>query len=368
MTNASEGTDGSLNLLCLSSAVHRRYRDDVLRAMALPLGAALTFRYEESIIDDDLREPLEKNELRDATALLAHVDLPEPPRNPSAIIPVRYAQLSQSLHAGSFYTLRFLLRDFAHAADLAAFRKQLPGTLPAYDTTESSWGGLWCVSVTPNLSCVERGEDLNLWQATARQLSAHASFAREHFYLHLLGVRGISDVGLVKPESGVYRLKADCDYELQIVHYSPTDDEHADPQQDIKHVVTVSSYDDTLSVRSTPTQPIDCPYDLKRVRFSTHHLGGKRDSRLAIESFELPLADHPFPQLQLEMVAKVLGNWKATAGLGIGIGLLLALTQLIGFWSNTDKAVAQTLPVAGAILFFGLLTGLIAAFGIRRPV
>jgi hypothetical protein len=51
-------------LVLLSSGATRRYRDDIIRVLALPKGAELQFRYDRRYIDDALLTGIDTNKVK----------------------------------------------------------------------------------------------------------------------------------------------------------------------------------------------------------------------------------------------------------------------------------------------------------------
>src|SRR2546423_361286 len=107
-------------LLCLSSGLTSQYRLDVLRALGLPEGCHIQFRYGESLISPLLLEALSTNRLIGAAVLLAHVDCTEAGRRSDGtcpITPCRHAALVESRRVGAFLFLRYRLGEYAPCSD-----------------------------------------------------------------------------------------------------------------------------------------------------------------------------------------------------------------------------------------------------------
>ncbi|HET8895268.1 MAG TPA: hypothetical protein VFM96_14340, partial [Gaiellaceae bacterium] len=114
--------------VCLSSGHRPRYLRDVARALALPPGMWLYFRYERGWIADEVRDKLDKERTRRTLhgerVLIAYIDQ-HPSRSAFEIVPCRFATLVNVSAVGQTASLRLQLEEFAHAADLARFNDEL---------------------------------------------------------------------------------------------------------------------------------------------------------------------------------------------------------------------------------------------------
>lgn len=103
--------DTKTALLCLSSGIRPRYREDVLRAVSMPKGSRLRFRYLAELVPDELRTQLSKNVLSGAEVVIAYLARYDASVQPTAV-PVRGAKLCSSKVAGQMVLLDFELEDF----------------------------------------------------------------------------------------------------------------------------------------------------------------------------------------------------------------------------------------------------------------
>lgn len=111
-------------LLLLSSAAAPRYKQDIIRALAMPVGAPLQFRYKFKWIDQGLHDLVKANRLRGRQACIAYIDQSQPGTVPE-IAPVRAATFRGSEVQGDFCVVELELAGFAFVQDVKAFNKQL---------------------------------------------------------------------------------------------------------------------------------------------------------------------------------------------------------------------------------------------------
>lgn len=131
------GKDGIAMFLCLSSGATPRYREDVLRALSMPWGSVLQFRYLKRYVAPGILENTKSTNQAVSRAIIAHIDQTDPNKAPE-IIPCRFASITDVTEVGTAVTLTLQLQEFAFADDLAKFNEELKqkarGTLPAWQT------------------------------------------------------------------------------------------------------------------------------------------------------------------------------------------------------------------------------------------
>ena len=79
-------------LIAHSSAASTRYKLDVLRALTLPVGAHLTFRYGKRLLPDKLGEEFEKDSIKKERVLISSLH-DDSANQTVAYIPIRFAEI-----------------------------------------------------------------------------------------------------------------------------------------------------------------------------------------------------------------------------------------------------------------------------------
>src|SRR6266540_2461948 len=110
--------------VCLSSGGSPRYRQDILRALAMPFGTDLQFRYRKKWLSPDTAADVPKMKDKRPRALIAYIDQTDPVRLPS-LVPCRFARIVEAISLGSTVTLTLRLEGFAYASDLDAANADL---------------------------------------------------------------------------------------------------------------------------------------------------------------------------------------------------------------------------------------------------
>ena len=60
--------------ICLSSGIRPRYRDDVLRTLAMPAGTRLQLRYDQNWVAPEVLQAVSHGTILDVPVLIAYVD------------------------------------------------------------------------------------------------------------------------------------------------------------------------------------------------------------------------------------------------------------------------------------------------------
>ena len=114
--------------LLLSSGARPRYRDDIIRVLALPLGGELQFRYERSLIAEDLLARFRSNDLRRETGLICYLSAGNR-ATPTQIVPCRFASILYTEVVGTSHIIRLEMREFAQIDEEALKKLLAPSEL-----------------------------------------------------------------------------------------------------------------------------------------------------------------------------------------------------------------------------------------------
>src|SRR5882757_1279279 len=106
----------------ISSSKRKRYRDDILRCLALPIGTRVQFRYAKALVSENMVEHPDR--VRGCEALVCSVDL-DIVSVPCTLIPVRIVTIENLYLHGSSVTLTLRVGEFSslESQDPAAFQK-----------------------------------------------------------------------------------------------------------------------------------------------------------------------------------------------------------------------------------------------------
>lgn len=350
-------------ILMLASGQRPRYRDDIIRVMALPTGGRTQFRYRKQYVPDDLFRELSNNPLRKSKALVAYLDTSNKDRAPE-IVPCRFCQVVDSEAEGEFVVIRFEVRDFAVVDQGAtvwdAVIKLLPNgaSLPQWE--DGNLRGHFLVALESCPDAFQCDQNPLAWQAVVAKLAKRAGFHNNCPFFYYL--RNIVEEGTetsAKLSNGKYALKPDKIYRADVAHYTPPS--RTTGQQDGawgRLEVSVQGN----GVQSLTTQPlvIDSPYDIKHVYFRTI---GEARKQYALLSFGRCVAGsssggQDTQHHDFELVLEVKGTWGRAVLIVLLIGVSLAAPRWIEIlkpepWVNGALQLLGAL-VAGALVVFGL--------------
>lgn len=355
-------------LVCLSSGMTPQYRLDILRLMALPGGTEIQFRYDEGIVDETLRENLTKNAMRKASALLCYLDCTaENPQEGQVcpVVPCRHAKLIDSTKVGRFFILRFCLGEFADCADIAKLETKLPSSKPHWKkkdaVAEVKPSGLWCFNADLSHECAKSSAP-EVWQATMTRLWRSKDFRAEEFFFNIEGIFERGERTSLTADDGEFKLSAAKEYEAKVFHFHPDSDAHQVPTGTTILRVTPGSSD--LTSITTPTLPIDSPYDLKSFHLRSGSPASTQYSSLTIrfenESDAKAVPTQPQLFIPIKIVPSRIRLFLST----VVIAALLFLQQWI---SATAKG-----PIDHATTFvlgvLAVLTAALAVYSLKKPL
>jgi hypothetical protein len=349
-------------LLCLSSGFTRRYRHDVLRAIAMPSGTRFHFRYELGLIPDGLQAPISRNEFKGEDLCLAYLDRTDPNRPPE-VIPCRAAKVVETKTIGDFCTIEFELSGFYLAPDLAAFNSQLSartGYLPHWKD-DGKLSGHFCHQLDSNPASLRSTCDISDWQELVKQLSNRKDFASEPFLYHVRGLYVPGQKDAIAPDAGIYRVKGGTSYEIRVIHYTPGETHDRVAVEDVNWLVADAD-PANISFITTTSLAIDSAYDEKKIRFRTLSATGRQDSVVSVfrrigGAPSTTDATWDF-DLQLGIRPRLVQ--------GVFLAVLIALPSIVLIWTDPkyeNKVVSSLLVLIAA----GLAGFAANYFGLKKP-
>jgi hypothetical protein len=268
-------------LLCLSSGYRPRYRHDILRAISMPRGNHLQFRYEKDLVPGGLQTRLAKNELTGIEVCIAYLDRTDTGETPE-IIPCRLAILVESRVAGDMVLLDLRLGEFWISRDIQAFNRDVRGAssnLPHW--AGRNLQGVFCQMITSVPTSLIKTAEITDWQYIVRALKEHKDFADEPFFYYVVSLREAGVAKDLELIDNAYSLKAGKSYRLRVIQFGPGS--HLDSLPVGKtYWLLARSDDEQILFTATNEVAIDSPYDEKSIRFRTAHPTHKTDSALTL--------------------------------------------------------------------------------------
>ncbi|GIV04169.1 MAG: hypothetical protein KatS3mg015_2999 [Fimbriimonadales bacterium] len=345
-------------VLMLSSGQRPRYRDDIIKALALPMGGRLQFRYRKEHVPTDAFQILAENKLRGAEALVAYLDASNQQAEPE-IVPCRFAKILETEVVGEFCVIRFEVSEFASVTPAVDVRAQVSQVLPPR-TTLPEWSNgqleghfLLICENRPN-DCKGTREP-QAWQALVAKLGGRQDFRSCPFFYYLRGVTEEGGRELVI-EEGKYVLGPGRMHRAEVVHYTP------DPKAGgVLGALDVRVEGPGVQGVTRQTFRIDSPYDVKQVHFRTVGENQKQYGLLIFRRV-LPSEDsnRQSEHHDFELVLEVKGLWARQLVVGVLIALFLAAPRLADLVGQ-GPWVTALVSVLGAVVTAGLVV-----FGLRK--
>ena len=347
--------------VCLSAGRSPRYREDILRALAMPMGCSLQFRYDQKWVAQIIRDRLPAGIAKGQKVLIAYIDQEDKSKIPE-IVPCRFATLGEVVPHGSTVSLELIVGQYAYAADLGTFDREMSSasanTLPRYQSDGSIKGAYW-LELDRDLTTVSSTLSLADWERIVSQLAPHHQFEGEKCFYAVTGPHELGKKESVEIKEGIYALRSDKEYEIQVYHFHPNKTPSG---------VTLSIRVPTslATIVSGASLVVDSRYDLKRTRFTTARLANAERGNITVTRTEASTTEAR--SVDFDMLIEVAGTLWATLLQGAIAGMLLAAPQVVAALQNPNIPTPnrQTIMIAAGV--FGLLTGVFAAFALKKPV
>ena len=355
-------------LMCLSSGSRPRYKQDVIRALAMPISSELQFRYDTELVSDSVLRMIEDGTIIGEDVLIAYADQTIPngdvaPTGPFEMVPVRLAKLASASLPGRTVSLIFSLEDVVYASNLQAFNNDVDnltgGSLPRW--VSGMREGLLCTQLTNRPTTFVQADDLRQWEEVVTQLADRKDFSDEETFITVLGLLSKRDVqamsATLRHLPWPKELTADDHRDLTIYHYHPS-------RAPSTLAVSVD-IGPQLGLESNRVSTLDSRYDIRRFRIRSGDppLGTQASwVRLTVEA---PKAGGP---LDFEMKIRVKGNWLTRLGIATMIALGISGAQMVPLATRVDLSAAEQWATGVGVFAVSLVAGIAAAWGIRRSI
>jgi len=330
-------------IILLSSAHRPRYREDILRCLAAPIGTRLQFRYDIKHVQQNLADNVDSIA---GDALVCFID--NSLEGICPLLPVRKVSITRLRRHGSTISIVFSVADFAHQRPddfTSEITKSVGGVNPRKTNNIVSGSFLFSLDSVPSELTLTK--DVSAFEATADALVKFEPFQQEAFFWSVLGVvkSGETHDSTEQTTSLPDKLDAKSDYELLLYHYHPSP-----PFPDQRHRVSIACGGEIKSSDLT-TIPIDSRYDLKSLAVRT---GGARWSK---RTGKIRVGQEGAWSLDIRVVIKP--TLFQSIVFGILIGLSIAASSVTALIGSDQVSVAS---VTWAIIF-GLVAGFFVIWG-----
>jgi hypothetical protein len=264
-------------LLFLSSGARERYREDIVRSLALPDDGLLQFRYDLSIVHDKLVEDARSGRLQNADALICYA-WTGTKGAPTDFVPCRFARVADAQIVGSSFVVRFEVTKYAPLDKGVQFVSSADQKLlPRWERSGEEWklSGLFAISLEAKPTIQASGE-LDAFESIVRRLRGFSDFSGEKL-CQFFAVTTVSSVmrdsqgreiydRMQLSRYGSYMLKSGVEYELQLYVFAPD----SGPAGKVKETsISIESESKLVEFPQGKSREIDSEYDIKRFRFLT---------------------------------------------------------------------------------------------------
>jgi hypothetical protein len=269
-------------LLLISSNAAQRYRDDIVRLLALPAGTDVQFRYDLQYLDPAVLVRAQQSKLSGEKALVCFM-MTDAAAGTARLASCRAVSIRRSALVGSSCILTLTAGDYLHPLDDAAIRAQLTpqelALVPAYSGSPPIIGGKFAIEVAATLEAgkvAALGKEMTAFEETTAHLSGFPAFAPvtgiAFFAIRAIAVpeRQSSWFRKAAPSSatyshGTYELMSGVRYELLIYTYRPAGSAVGPGWTKL----TVDSDEKAVRFTSNKQIVLDSRYDLHRFTFAT---------------------------------------------------------------------------------------------------
>ena len=368
----------------LSSAATKRYRDDILRCMAAPVGAQIQFRYGERLVGESIKSDIKG--IRNSLGVVCNVniDVKLDAKGTHPLTPVRGVIIERVWTTGSTISISIIMGEFAHAQDINRFTTQASlhsgGQTPANADPDAEGGeGLWFFQIPTQPDTLSLNGEISTFERITMQLCDLSHLKKEPFFWTVLGLRQ----GLAN--SIEERIDFNKVYTLLIYVFCP----RGTNQPDGIGQLLVQSGLILTSLRS-PEIVVDAPYDVKRWPFKVNRpsvafrdsswlrIGQEvlradslkkleRRERMTLEEIDRELRRSLSGSMdwEIDLPLQFRFSWLRVAWINLVLGALLAAPFILVIWQQTGCTDASKAISSLFALFFGFAAALVATFTIK---
>lgn len=347
-------------LICLSSGTRELYRQDILRAIALPIASELQFRYANRLVSENVNRMIQDQTIVGQEVLISYADQSDPQdKGLIRLVPVRMAIVKYASAPGETVSLILSLDKIAYSSDLNTFNSEIMSftgnALPKWIKNRAE--GLYCIELSHEPKNLEKIKDLGQWEKLVAQLAAFKDFERESTFITVVGFLTKEEQKDMDPtwqhREWPKGIPPNMYMELIVYHFHPD-----------KQPSGVDLSLDTgpnLLPQSPISHRLESPYDVKRFGLQAKDpvLREQTDyARIVLE--DKATAGH----FELEMIIRIKRNIRKRIGIAVVIAIGLAGAQIIPQMINSGIDY-RLIPI---ILFFDLVAGLAITLGIPKLI
>ena len=366
----------------LSSGGQKRYRDDVLRGLARPVGMEMQLRYQLKYLRPDIRQVIEQVDsvgitgeslAKDMTrantltnqGLFCFVDQ-HPSTAKIKIIPCRAVTLERVVRHANSVIVSVHVGDFTWARDLDMLQTVMRDCVPGWDSRRKPKGDYFSLgdrqiytrTIGTGDRLIAKGADSTYWEEIVKQLARCPDFQDEpYFYTVTWLGQAANRARTVTAREGRYELVPDKEFDIEIYHFHPRE---APPGS----VISLTATSSWLTFETNPELSVDSRYDLKRVRFKT---GTPTTDQVALLSVQRGV-DAKSLQLEFDLPVTVRGSLARTFVNGFFLGVFLMFPQLTAIYLNGSLSESNRIVAYVLTAVSGWAAGFWATLRLNKSI
>lgn len=332
----------------LSSAYSPRYREDILRCLAAPIGSEVQFRYDKKWVAENILEKMKKGTMiAGAPAIVCWVDTQG--NGPLRMIPVRSVSISKFNLHGRTLSLTLKMSDVQYA-EPTSFTNEV-FSLSGDASPHSKNGkveGKYFFEIPTLPPSLQTGRTVALWEELVALLQQEQPFQAEQFFWVTVGIAGADAKVDTEFLSEWPTAPVSGPFDLLVYHYQP------------KQAPAVQS---KLSVRTssglTSDRPaevaIDSRYDLKRWRLEAV------PDQYKIRQGWIRIRTNDTWDLDLGLIVK--SSLRSAIARSIVAGTLIAVPAVLAIITQKDLSLSTQAVMLIVSLIAGVLGAAAVVFG-----
>jgi hypothetical protein len=263
-------------LILLSSGARRRYRDDIVRALAHPEGTHLRFRYGEEYVEPSALADAKKDALKGRTALICHL-ADQPDGKSALLVPCRFATIARTQLIGTSLVISLEVGAYVQRLDDPALRALMTpeerALLPNQGSDAQTPPGRFAFEIAAplNANTTPKAAEMSAFEQTTKALRA-AGFGSAEPPMAFYAIRDLVEASgkgdgsdpVITPVDGRYVLQSGKRYMLDVYSYAPDGDKNPSEAS----TLTIEADESDVKFSSETAAKLDSRYDLNRFRFS----------------------------------------------------------------------------------------------------
>lgn len=363
-------------LILLSSSMRDRYRDDILRCLAMPEGTSLQFRYSSEIVEPAIWSDPHKFEGNQG--LVCSVDL-SVMEHPCTLLPVRYVTVTKIFKHGTTLSVSLQIGKLASVNSLEDFTKEVNGSSsgkvpvnrsndPGRQETDAKGSVGYFFFNGGNVGLVSKGDSLALWEGLTAELCKQPKYEEEPFFWALLSLRQLDSPEVVLDRDSfvpwIEDVEPGRDYSMVVYIFHPLRDQWNPTRCRLR-----LTSQPPISSSYPLDQIIDSPYDTKEWRFRVQDPGLVGRSR---GWFRLgPVTsdgDDESPRWEIDLPISLTFGWGGFWATTILLGVLVAAPGVIGIWLKAEGRLVEEIAATIGALALGTAAASVAAWRIPRRI